>query len=141
MVAYADADMDALFVRLADEAYALGGDRPAETYLDAEKLIGIARRSGAEAVHPGYGFLSERAEFARAVRRPASSGSVPIPHVIEALGDKVEARRIAASRSARRWSPAAPGPVETAARSPSPSPRSTACRSPSRRPSAAAGAG
>lgn len=92
---YADPDQDALFVRLADEAYALEGVRPAETYLDINKLISIAKRAGADAVHPGYGFLSERAEFAKAVIDAGLIWIGPDPHVIEALGDKVEARRIA----------------------------------------------
>ncbi|PZU64551.1 MAG: acetyl/propionyl-CoA carboxylase subunit alpha [Rhizobium sp.] len=92
---YADPDQDALFVRLADEAYALEGVRPAETYLDINKLISIAKRASADAVHPGYGFLSERAEFAKAVIDAGLIWIGPDPHVIEALGDKVEARRIA----------------------------------------------
>jgi acetyl-CoA/propionyl-CoA carboxylase biotin carboxyl carrier protein len=92
---YADADADALFVRLADEAWGLCGQRPAETYLNIDKLLDIARRSGADAVHPGYGFLSERAEFAREVIGAQLTWIGPDPEVIEALGDKVEARRIA----------------------------------------------
>ncbi len=92
---YADADADALFVAQADEAYALGGATAKDTYLQIEKLIAIAKRSGADAVHPGYGFLSERAEFAQAVIDAGLIWIGPNPKVIEALGDKLEARRIA----------------------------------------------
>jgi acetyl-CoA/propionyl-CoA carboxylase biotin carboxyl carrier protein len=94
---YADPDQDALFVRLADEAYSLSGVRPSETYLDITKLIAIARRAGADAVHPGYGFLSERAEFAQAVLDAGLVWIGPDPQVIETLGDKVKARGIATS--------------------------------------------
>ena len=92
---YADADAGALFTELADEAYALNGASPKDTYLDIAKLIAIARRSGADAVHPGYGFLSERAEFARAVIDAGLTWIGPDPQVIEVLGDKLQARRIA----------------------------------------------
>lgn len=111
---YADPDMDALFVSLADEAYGLDGVRPAETYLDIDKLITIARRAGADAVHPGYGFLSERAEFARAVLDAGLIWIGPDPSVIETLGDKVSARRLAASVGAP-LAAGSDGPVETAA--------------------------
>jgi acetyl-CoA/propionyl-CoA carboxylase, biotin carboxylase, biotin carboxyl carrier protein len=111
---YADPDMDALFVSLADEAYGLDGVRPAETYLDINKLITIAKRSGADAVHPGYGFLSERAEFARAVLDAGLIWIGPDPSVIETLGDKVSARRLAASVGAP-LAAGSDGPVETAA--------------------------
>ncbi|WP_113260435.1 acetyl/propionyl/methylcrotonyl-CoA carboxylase subunit alpha [Agrobacterium cavarae] len=111
---YADPDQDAVFVRMADEAYALEGVRPAETYLDIPKLIAIAKRSGADAIHPGYGFLSERAEFAQAVLDAGLTWIGPDPQVIEALGDKVEARRIATGVGAPLVA-GSDGPVETAA--------------------------
>ncbi|MGV1754361.1 acetyl/propionyl/methylcrotonyl-CoA carboxylase subunit alpha [Agrobacterium sp. CG674] len=111
---YADPDQDALFVKLADEAYGLEGVRPSETYLDINKLIAIAKRSGADAVHPGYGFLSERAEFAQAVIDAGLIWIGPDPHVITVLGDKVEARRIAKSVGAPLVA-GSDGPVATAA--------------------------
>ncbi len=111
---YADVDAEAPYVQLADEAYGLGGNTPAETYLDVEKLIAVARRAGADAVHPGYGFLSERAEFARAVVAAGLIWIGPAPEVIAALGDKLQARRIAKDVGAP-LTPGSGGPVKDAA--------------------------
>lgn len=104
---YADADANALFVRLADEAYALPGTTPAQTYLNIDAIIAIARKAHADAVHPGYGFLSENTDFAQAVLDAGLVWIGPSPHTIRILGDKVEARRIAAEVGA----PMAPGTI------------------------------
>ncbi|MFI8002120.1 biotin carboxylase N-terminal domain-containing protein [Streptomyces sp. NBC_00178] len=92
---YADPDRDALHVRAADEAFALGGDTPAASYLDMAKVLQAAKDSGADAIHPGYGFLSENAEFAQAVLDAGLTWIGPPPQAIRDLGDKVAARHIA----------------------------------------------
>ncbi|RKR03434.1 acetyl/propionyl-CoA carboxylase alpha subunit [Kushneria sinocarnis] len=92
---YAEGELEALHVRLADEAFALAGDPPVRGYLSIDQLLEVARRSGADAIHPGYGFLSERADFARAVQAAGLVWIGPDPDTIEVLGDKVEARRLA----------------------------------------------
>jgi acetyl-CoA/propionyl-CoA carboxylase biotin carboxyl carrier protein len=102
---YADPDRDALFVRLADEAHSLGGATPAESYLDIEKIITVAKDSGADSVHPGYGFLAENRDFAQAVLDAGLVWIGPPPSAIENLGDKVKARHIAEKVGA----PLAPG--------------------------------
>lgn len=110
---YADSDAAALFVDLADEAFALNGATPAETYLNQAKLIEIAKRSGADAVHPGYGFLSENAGFAQTVIDTGMTWIGPSPDAIESLGDKVKARHIAQKVGAPLV-PGTPDPVADA---------------------------
>ncbi|MCI2420220.1 acetyl/propionyl/methylcrotonyl-CoA carboxylase subunit alpha [Saccharopolyspora sp. K220] len=102
---YAEPDADATFVRLADEAFALGGSTPGESYLSIDKIIDVAKRSEADAVHPGYGFLSENAEFAQAVLDAGLIWIGPSPQAIRDLGDKVTARHIAT----RAGAPLVPG--------------------------------
>lgn len=102
---YADPDREALFVKLADEAHSLDGSTPAESYLDIAKIIAVAHKSGADSVHPGYGFLAENAGFARAVIDAGLIWIGPPPEAIESLGDKVRARHIAEKVGA----PLAPG--------------------------------
>ncbi|HEV6953581.1 MAG TPA: biotin carboxylase N-terminal domain-containing protein [Promicromonospora sp.] len=111
---YADGDADAPHVRLADEAWALDGRTAAETYLSVEKLLGVARRSGADAVHPGYGFLSERADAARAVEDAGLVWVGPASATIELLGDKISARELARKVGAPLV-PGSDGPVPDAA--------------------------
>ncbi|KYH43015.1 biotin carboxylase N-terminal domain-containing protein [Branchiibius sp. NY16-3462-2] len=97
---YADPDRDALHVRVADEAYALGGATPGDSYLRQDKLLEVAAQSGADAIHPGYGFLSENADFAQAVIDAGLTWIGPPPSAIDSLGDKVKARHIATKAGA-----------------------------------------
>ncbi|HWC23381.1 MAG TPA: biotin carboxylase N-terminal domain-containing protein [Flexivirga sp.] len=105
---YAEPDRDALHVRVADEAYSLDGSTPGDSYLMGDKLLDIARRCGADAVHPGYGFLSENAEFAQAVLDAGLTWIGPPPAAIDSLGDKVKARHIATDAGA----PLVPGTTD-----------------------------
>ncbi|MFD5750153.1 acetyl/propionyl/methylcrotonyl-CoA carboxylase subunit alpha [Streptomyces sp. NPDC127033] len=111
---YADPDRDALHVRAADEAFALGGDTPAASYLDMAKVLQAAKDSGADAIHPGYGFLSENAEFAQAVLDAGLTWIGPPPQAIRDLGDKVAARHIA-QRAGAPLVAGTPDPVAGAA--------------------------
>ncbi len=105
---YAEPDRDAVFVRLADEAHSLGGSTPADSYLDIDAIIAVARTAGADSVHPGYGFLAENADFAQAVLDAGLIWIGPPPEAIENLGDKIKARHIAEKVGA----PLAPGSKE-----------------------------
>jgi acetyl-CoA/propionyl-CoA carboxylase biotin carboxyl carrier protein len=105
---YSEADRDGLFVRRADEAYLIGPGAPAESYLSVERILDAARRSGAQAVHPGYGFLAENAAFARACEEAGLVWIGPPPEAIEAMGSKIEARR----RMAAAGVPVVPGTTD-----------------------------
>ena len=108
---YAEPDLDALHVRVADEAFALGGTTPGDSYLRIDKIIDALQRSGADAVHPGYGFLSENADFAQAVIDAGATWIGPPPAAIAALGDKTTARHIALKIGAP-LAPGTPDPVK-----------------------------
>lgn len=110
---YADPDRDALHVQMADEAYALGGETAAETYLHIPKIIAAAQQAQADAIHPGYGFLSENADFAQAVIDAGLTWIGPPPQAIKDLGDKVSARHIA-QRAGAPQVPGTPDPVNGA---------------------------
>ncbi|XVX19362.1 acetyl/propionyl/methylcrotonyl-CoA carboxylase subunit alpha [Actinomycetota bacterium] len=102
---YAEPDRDAVHVKVADEAYALGGSTPGDSYLVVNKLLQVAKDAGADAVHPGYGFLAENADFAQAVIDAGLTWIGPSPEAIDALGDKAKAKHIAVKADA----PLAPG--------------------------------
>ena len=95
---YSDADREALHAQIADEAYHIGPTPATESYLNVGRLIEVARKSGAEAVHPGYGFLAESAIFARAVEEAGLVWIGPHPGAIEAMGSKTAARQLAIRR-------------------------------------------
>src|SRR5881227_755128 len=107
---YSDLDRDALHVRLADEAFALGGQTAAESYLNTDAILDAIRKSGADGVHPGYGFFSENADFARAVIGAGVTWIGPPPEAIEVMGDKISSR-LAAQRAGVESVPGTSTPI------------------------------
>ncbi len=105
---YSDPDRDALHVRYADEAFALGGSSPSQSYLNAEKILEVAKRAGADALHPGYGFFAENANFARSVIAAGLVWVGPHPDAIDAMGDKLRAR----TAMVKAGVPVVPGKLE-----------------------------
>ncbi len=105
---YSELDRNALHVRLADEAYALGGQTAAESYLNTEAILDAIRKSGADGVHPGYGFFSENADFAQAITEMGVAFIGPPPEAIVEMGDKVSSRKAAL----RGGAPIVPGTTE-----------------------------
>src|SRR5919201_3095981 len=110
---YSELDRDALHVRYADEAYALGGQTAAESYLNTEAILDAIRRSGADGVHPGYGFFSENADFARALIDAGVTWIGPPPDAIEIMGDKISSR-LAAGRAGVASVPGTTTPIQDA---------------------------
>src|SRR5689334_20130656 len=110
---YSDLDRDAAHVRYADEAYALGGQTAAESYLNTDAILDAIKRSGADAVHPGYGFFSENADFARALISAGVAWIGPPPDAIEVMGDKISSR-LAAQRADVASVPGTTTPIESA---------------------------
>ena len=92
---YSEADKDSLFVKLADESYFIGGSQPAESYLDMNKIIAVAKKSKADAIHPGYGFLSENATFVKKLNNSKIKFIGPNPNAIKKMGDKIESKNLA----------------------------------------------
>src|SRR3979411_2197423 len=107
---YSELDRDAAHVRYADEAYALGGQTAAESYLNTDAILDVIARSGADAVHPGYGFFAETADCARAITGRGTTWIGPPPDAIDIMGDKISARQAAASARGEPL-PGTPAPV------------------------------
>ncbi len=133
---YSELDREALHVRMADEAYALGGETAAESYLNTEAILDAIEKSGADGVHPGYGFFSENTDFARAITDRGVTFIGPPPEAIEVMGDKISSR-LAAEKVGVAGVPVAPSRWSRPMKSP-PLVTSSVGPLPSRRPTAVA---